>query len=476
MTTTISAVYPYTLSPYAGSSLLPAALNGSSLGGTNGPTSTSSAPGYQTDISDLAGLQSNLEALLAQSQNFATLQSSFAVSTNSSAPSVVTASASGGALSGAYNVQVDHLAQGQVLSSAAQSSANTPIGSGAPTSLTFQFGNGSSQNVLIDNTNNTLQGISDAINGASIGVAASVISNGSGEQLAITGSSGSANAFSVSISGDATLASMFNYAPGSSNNGLSLSAMAQDAQGNVNGVAFSSGSNSVTGAINGLTLNLTGTGSASVTVSPDATTAASAVQSFVNAYNSAQSAINSLNNGDLAGSGILAPIQDALTSVINAASDSNGLSSIGITANADGTLSLDTGAFQSAAATNPQNVTQLLSNSSGTGVTDRLSSVLNGAVLPGGTIQSIMDGLQNQTNVEQLLQVGLSNASTSPLNSSSVNGPSDPYGASLYAEIQQLLPGTYPGSDGLTGSASDPLWNTLGNLSDAYNLLTNVYA
>jgi flagellar hook-associated protein 2 len=479
MTTSISAWYPYSLSPYAGSNTLLSSLSGSgnALGSPSGWTVTPPTPSYQTEISDLAGLQSNFESLLTQTQSLATLQSSFAFSTSSSTSSVATASASGGALSGTYNVQVSHLAQGQVLTSSTQSSASTAIGSGTPTTLTFQFANGSSQSVSIGSTNNTLQGISDVINSAQIGVSASVVCNGSGDQLAITGATGSANAFSVSASGDATLASMFSYSAGSGSNGLTLSASAQDAQGSVNGVAFSSGSNDVTGTANGVTLNLTGTGSTTVTVSPDATAATSTVQSFVNAYNAAQSAVNTLNNGDLAGTGVLAPIQDALTSVVNTATgSSNGLSSIGITANADGTLSFDAGAFQSAATANPQNVTQLLSNNSQTGFGYQLSTVLNAAVEPGGSIQSIMDGLQTQASVEQMLQGGLSgNDPTSSLGSS-LNGLPGLYGASLYAEVQQLMPGLYPGSGGLTGSASDPLWSTMGNLSDAYSLLNNVYA
>lgn len=465
MTTSISGWYPYYPSPYVGSS---------SFGGTSGAINTSSASSYQTEISDLAALQSNLDGLLTQSENLATLQSQFSFSASSSSTSVVTASAGSGALSGTYNVQVSQLAQGQVLSSATQSSATTAIGSGTPTTLTFQFANGSSKSVNIDSTNNTLQGISDAINSAQIGLSASVVSNGSGSQLAIMGATGSTNAFSVSVNGDATLAGMLSYTPGSASNGLSLNTSAQDAQGSVNGVAFSSASNSVTGAVNGLTFNLTGSGSSTVTISPNATAASAAVQSFVNAYNSAQSALNTLNQGDMAGSGILTPIQDALTSVINASTGSStGLSSIGITSNADGTLSFDASAFQSAAVANPQNVTQLLSNNSGTGLGDQLVSVLQPSV-QGGAIQSIMDGLQSQISAEQTLN-GLS-ISQPDLTGGGLNGAPDLYGASLYSQVQQLVQGSYMSGGGLTGSTNDSSWNTLGNLSDAYSLLNNVYA
>ncbi|HET8869611.1 MAG TPA: flagellar filament capping protein FliD [Aquabacterium sp.] len=466
MTTSISGWYGYYPSPYVSSG---------SMTGVSGSNLSPPLQSYQTEISDLAALQSNLDGLLMQSQNLSTLQSQFSFSASSSASSVATATAGSGAISGIYNVQIGQLAQGQVVSSAAQSSATAAIGSGSPTTLTFQFANGNSKSVAIDGTDNTLQGISDAINGAQIGVSASVVSNGSGQQLALTGATGSANAFSVSVNGDATLSSMFNYSPGSSSNGLTLNLSAQDAQGSVNGVAFSSGSNAVTGATNGLTLNLVGTGTTTVNVSPDATAATSTIQSFVNVYNGAQSTLNALNQGDLSGSGILSPIQDALTNVVHSTSaNGNGLSGIGITANADGTLSFDATAFQAAAVANPQNVTQLLSNTSGTGLGDQLSTVLDGFT-SGGSLQSIMSSLQAQDSAEQMLG---SLASTSPdLAGNSISGlPPDLAGASLYSEVQQLVQGTYSTANGLSGSTNDPSWSTLGTLSDAYSLLNNVYA
>lgn len=463
MTTSISGWYGYYPSPYVSSG---------SMTGVSGSNLSPPLQSYQTEISDLAALQSNLDGLLMQSQNLATLQSQFSFSASSSASSVATATAGSGAISGIYNVQIGQLAQGQVVSSATQSSATAAIGSGSPTTLTFQFANGNSKSVAIDGTNNSLQGISDAINSAQIGVSASVVSNGSGQQLTITGATGSANAFSIAVSGDATLSSMLSYTSGASSNGLTLNLSAQDAQGSVNGVAFSSGSNAVTGAANGLTLNLISTGATTLNVSPDATAATSTVQSFVNAYNAAQSALNTLNQGDLSGSGILAPIQDALTNAVNSTSiNGNGLSTIGITTNADGTLSFDATAFQAAAVANPQNVTQLLSNNSGTGLGDQLSTVLD-AFTSGGSIQSIMSGLQAQDSAEQML----GNLASALPDSASGSLPSDLTGASLYSEVQQLVQGTYSTADGLSASTNDPSWSALGNLSDAYSLLNNVYA
>ena len=153
---------------------------------------------YNAKISAIGSVQSALASFqtAAQGLNNLTFNSFSATSSNTAA---VSASASSIAKPGNYSLTVSQLAQAQNLVIAGQASATTAIGSGASTTLTFDFGtisggtlsngtytgasfasNGSTtKSVTIDSSNNTLSGIRDAINAAGVGVTASIINDGS---------------------------------------------------------------------------------------------------------------------------------------------------------------------------------------------------------------------------------------------------------------------------------------------------------
>jgi flagellar hook-associated protein 2 len=144
-------------------------------------------------------------------------------------PSALSATAASTAVPGTYSVNVSQLAQSQNLVAAGQTSSTAPIGDGSATTVTFDFGtisfdpldggslidgvysgasftsNGSgSASITIDSSNNTLEGIRDAINAAAMGVTATLVNDGSGTpyRLALTSSSsGSSNSFKITTSG-----------------------------------------------------------------------------------------------------------------------------------------------------------------------------------------------------------------------------------------------------------------------------------
>lgn len=158
---------------------------------------------------------------------------------------VFSASAASTAAAGSYTLDVISLAQAQKLVAAGQTSSTAAIGTGATTTLTFDFGtisggtytaynpatntggtyagstftsNGSGiKTVTINNTNNSLQGIRDAINAAAIGVTAAIVNDGSGTpyRLTLTSSSmGVSNSMNISVSGDAAISSLLTNNPG----------------------------------------------------------------------------------------------------------------------------------------------------------------------------------------------------------------------------------------------------------------------
>jgi flagellar hook-associated protein 2 len=122
----------------------------------------------------------------------------------------------------------------------------------------------------------------------------------------------------------------------------------------VDNIPISSASNTVTGAIQGVTLNLASAnpnGTISLNVTPDTTQAGTAISQFVSAYNTvvgdlnAQFAVSPTTGsaGVLASDGTLSLVQDQLLSAVNATGTGSvaNLGSIGINLQNDGTLAID---------------------------------------------------------------------------------------------------------------------------------------
>ena len=209
---------------------------------------------------------------------------------------IATASAANSAVPGSYALEVTQLAQAQKLVALGQASASAAIGTGT---LTFEFGtigggtfdaqtgkytgatfsaNGAgAKTVTIGASNNTLAGIRDAINAAKIGVTASIINDGSGTpyRLALSvNDPGQAKSLKISVAGDAALSTLLANDPAATQQ-LAETATARNAQLKIDGVAITKTTNTISDAIEGVTLNLlkTNVGSATtVTVVRDSAT------------------------------------------------------------------------------------------------------------------------------------------------------------------------------------------------------------
>ena len=155
---------------------------------------------YQAKLSAYGSVKGTLSSLQSAAIILSSASQNKTLSANSSDSTIITASANSTAASGVYAIDVTALAQAQRLVASGQTSQSTAIGTGANTTLSFNMGtisggafnattglytgaafasNGSGiQTVTIDSSNNTLQGIRDAINKANIGVSASIINDG----------------------------------------------------------------------------------------------------------------------------------------------------------------------------------------------------------------------------------------------------------------------------------------------------------
>lgn len=299
---------------------------------------------------------------------------------------------------GSYSVTVNHLATAQKRASAAYTSGSA-VGAGT---LTVNVGN-QSMNLDVSATD-SLSTIATAINQSSgnPGVQATIVNGANGAQLLLTSTkTGVANGFSVSAgsgssAGLSSLATTLNTA-GSNE--------ASDASLSVDGIAVTSASNSVSGVLNGVTLNLTATGSTTLTVSQDTSGVTGAISDFVNAYNSYISTVgtlssydqNSKQGGVLLGDTTLMSVQRQVNSMLSGSVPGNSIGSLaalGIARNADGTLSADSGKLSSALQSNPGAVQDLFAGPNG--YATRLNSVLDGFTSSNGVLATRTTSIQGQ--------------------------------------------------------------------------------
>lgn len=350
----------------------------------------------------LSGL-GQLQSALSNFQNVAQSISGAGLNTSatSSVKSVLSAGSSKSALPGKFDVEVTQLAQKQVLQSKAQSTTtvDTPIGTGSPSIIKFDFGstntsgfvpNGAAKSVSIKAGSNSLQGIANAINESNIGVSAKLVRNGKDTSLSLTGPSGANQTLRIAVSGDADLQKLLNFNPVGSKNLNQISA-AQDAQFKVNGVAGSSASNVITDAIPGTRLELTGKGTSEVVVAQDSVQISNNVSQFVTAFNSLNSKLRSLAQGELKNDGSATRVQDQLTRTLrnNTTTSSDGssfnLASVGVTIAQNGDLALDKAKLQTAIVTDPSAVSRLFAKEN-TGLADGLNNQIKSVTGAQGSI------------------------------------------------------------------------------------------
>ncbi|BFM20637.1 flagellar filament capping protein FliD [Gilvimarinus japonicus] len=202
------------------------------------------------------------------------------------------------AQAGSYQVQVDQIARAQSLSSQTYASKSAEVGTGT---LTLRLGDWNSAlddftvnseavgaTIEIDESNNSLEGLRDAINKADIGAQASIVADGNSYRLLITGPSGATNEVEITASEDAGAPGLANFNFNATNQALTQNQEGQDALVRVNGLQVSRASNSFDDVIDGLTIDLYNASvdeTVNITINEDRNTAETAIRDFVDAYN-----------------------------------------------------------------------------------------------------------------------------------------------------------------------------------------------
>jgi len=325
-------------------------------------------------------------------------------SATSSDEQVLTAEAGIGSVPTSSDIEVLTLAQNNKLASSAFASDASIVGNGQ---LDISVG-AATFSISIDDNNNTLEDIRNAINDNldNAGVSASIITADDGSHLVLTANEGGTeNALSITVTGDsdgndndaAGLSNLVFVAGGTQN--LQEIDIAQDATLRVDGFDVTRSSNEISDVIEGVSLSLNDIGSAAISVAEDRSIGRSAIEATVAAYNDLIISLDTQRESTLQGESLLLGIEtrvrQAFTNRLNIeGSNFQYLFDVGLTFDRDGILSLDAERFDQVITEDFNSVVQLFANPDN-GFAQAINTVVSSYVETGGLIQARTDGLSD---------------------------------------------------------------------------------
>ncbi|WP_405233762.1 flagellar filament capping protein FliD [Lentisalinibacter salinarum] len=313
------------------------------------------------------------------------------------------------AIPASYSVEVVQLAQAAKLTSGAFADSDALVGTG-----TLTIGVGAlSFDIEITEENNTLAGIRDAINDAvdNAGVSATIVNADAGSYLILSGTrTGASREVSVSqAGGDGGLAAL-TYDAVAGTGSLTLSQAAQDAHVRIDGFDVYSETNTVTGAIDGVSIDLLDAAPGETNdavIEYDVAAVRSTITDFVESYNELVDTVGSLTSynqetqqgGPLLGDATLRGLEAQLrrefsTPAGNSQSPFGTLAEIGVSLQIDGKLAVDDTRLDEALGANFQDVGRLFAAEDGFAV--RLFDRVDRALSDEGAIETRTEGLNNR--------------------------------------------------------------------------------
>lgn len=347
---------------------------------------------FSTYASKLGTLQSSIQDL----QSSSAFNGRAVSSSNTSA---LTASVGSGTPLGTYEVLVTELARAQVTGTTdTHTDKDTTI---VATGGTLTIGG----KTVTVNSGVTLQGLADTINGtADIGATASIVKNGNNYQLVLTGNAtGAAHAFSITnnLTGGPGVAF-------SSTNAQN----ATDAAGTVNGIAFTSDTNQISGALPGATLNLVKKdplNTVVLTITGDTSSIKDLLSKFVAAYNDVvgfidnqQAAAGRKETDNIGRDPLIRNLRSQLSQTLVASFGTGTFqvaSQAGLQLQRDGTLAFDSAAFDTAVTRDAASVQKLFTGDGTTGgVFQALFTSLNSYTKSDGLVPNAQSRLDSASS------------------------------------------------------------------------------
>ena len=285
-------------------------------------------------------------------------------------PSALTVTTTTSARAASYSLRVVGLAHAQVSSSAGLGGAGSTLGDGSGFSVFITKADGVAHEVGV--TTATPQGVVDAINAVELGIEASLVNTGVGDnpyQIVLVGGLGADNAFTVSLADGVTV------------EGLDFSGPpivdAVDAELELNGLTVRRPSNVINDLVDGVTLTLKSTSATSnLKLEVDPSTIETKLDDLVTKYNDLIDALKVLDDrgsaveqygGSLAGDSLVFAVTRTLRGFIEGTSSGASGSiaagrDIGLEFDRYGKLTFDKGSLDSALAEHFPDVVKMLTN------------------------------------------------------------------------------------------------------------------
>ena len=322
----------------------------------------------ETQISDFGLLRNSFTALETAASGLANADTFNAKSVSVPTTNLLSISKlDASAVAGNYTINVDQVAKAQSVSSGSYASQSAPVGKGT---LAIRFGSwnpavdtftvDSSKTggtITINDSNNSLEGVRDAINAAKLGVSASIVNDGGSYKLLVTSPSGEKSEIEITATEASGSTGLSNFNFNQTEKKLTQQQGGQDALIRINGLSLTRSSNHLTDVIPGLELDLANsstTESVNIGVTADKTVAEKAIRDFVAAYNtfltdsgklvgydSEKKEYGSLRQDPLAKNLVQQVRNQMSTNVSGLSGTFTSLSTLGIKTNLDGSLSID---------------------------------------------------------------------------------------------------------------------------------------
>lgn len=377
------------------------------------------ATNLQTQLSVLGQVQSQVSALASAATTLGSVLTWKGTTSTSSNTAAVTVSSATGAAAASFDVEVSKLAKAQTLAlptTPALPASDAQVGYGT---LSIKVGSKDPVTVSIADGEGTLTQIAAKINGtAGVGVTATVVHDSSGKDnlLIRSNTTGTDSAFTIGVTEGTggTLSvpsnlSRLSYTAG--NNAMSVTQAAQNVEGTLNGVAFTSQTSTLAGLVPGVTLNFlqTTTAPVAITVGQNKAAIQQSLQDFITAYNALNATLTDATKYDAAtktagvlqGDAVTTGLQGALRRLVGSPSTTGStfsrLADVGVSAQLGGDLALDTTKFN-AATSDMDNLQKLFTAYNGSDDTNgfgvRIKNFANGLLAATGTVTGKNDAIK----------------------------------------------------------------------------------
>jgi flagellar hook-associated protein 2 len=401
------------------------------------------AAAIQTQLSSFGLLQSYTSNVrdIADKLSQASFWTGTAATTSDGGSVGVTSSTT--ATPGSYLVEVTKLAKTQSLASKAYTDTSSSVGTG---SLHIELGSWdvgqtaftpdaskTAVDISIVAGQDSLDAIKTKINAANAGVTASVLTDASGSKLVLTSTAtGAKSAVRITatdddgVNTDATGLSALAFNPPAAGGQMSQTQAAANAAATINGLAVSSATNTLSGVIGGVTLNLNKetTSAVTVNVSLDTGSIKQAITGFAKAYSDINGYITTQTKydattkkaaalqGDRATLTLQSNLRALFTDSSSASTVYSRLSDIGLEIQTDGSMKVNDTKLSAALANNPAEVAKLFSSTTNVdtneqGFAVRAKALAASLISSNGAITTRTQGLRdsitrNQKQQEQL--------------------------------------------------------------------------